>query len=95
MADGENHAFALHEGDHLDARLHARALFGQDELAASKVAFRLTQQERDLQRKDMLAVEVLMQAVEIASAVAQEKRGRPGLAGFVTPCKSRSFTPCD
>ena len=41
----------------------------------------LGQQDRDLQREDVLAVEVLVQAVVVARAVLQQQRRRPRLAG--------------
>ena len=41
------------------------------ELAAREVFLRLRQQNRHLERKDMLAVQVLVQRVEVALAVLQ------------------------
>ena len=67
----------------MTTRLHARALLGQHELAAGEVSARLRQQDGELQREDMLAVEVLVEAVVVAGAVAEEERGRAGLAGGV------------
>ena len=52
-------------------RLPARALFRQHELAAGEVPRRCRQQHRHLQREDVLAIEILVQAVVIAGAVAQ------------------------
>ena len=44
----------------------------------------------DLQREEVLAVHVLVQAIVVARAVAQEERGRLGLPGAMTPVeKSR------
>ena len=40
----------------------------------------LRQQDRDLQREDVLAVEILVQAVVVARAVPQQQRRRPRLA---------------
>ena len=79
----KHHRVALTQRHHLGTRLHARPLLGQHELAAGEIAARLRQQDRDLQRKHMLAVEVLMQAVVVAGAVLQQQRRRPGLAGGV------------
>ena len=67
----------------LGARLHARPLLGQHELAACEVAARLGQQDRDLERKQMLAVDVLMQAIVVARAIAQQERRRPRLTRLV------------
>ncbi len=53
-------AMALFEPNNLDPRLHARPLLSQHELAACE--FRLvTQQHDDLQRKNILAIQVLVQ----------------------------------
>src|SRR6185437_1478015 len=80
LAHGEDHAVALGEAHHLGARLHARPLFGQHELTALKVASGLGEEDRDLQRKEMLAVHVLVQTIVVAQSIAQKKRRRPHLA---------------
>src|SRR5579864_389214 len=77
MIHGKGNRIALPERNHLRARLHARPLLGQHELAALEVAPRLGQQERDLQRKDVLAIEVLMQAIVVAFLILQQQRRRP------------------
>ena len=51
---------ALVERDHFSPRLHARSLFGEDESAAREVDARSCEQDRDLERKDVFAVDVLM-----------------------------------
>lgn len=51
------------------ARLHSRALFGQDEFAAVEIDFRLGQQDRHLKRKMEVAVKILMEAIIVAGAV--------------------------
>src|SRR6202046_5435656 len=58
LAHREDDAVALRERRDLRARLHARPLLGQYELAAGEVALGLREQDRDLQRKKMLAVHV-------------------------------------
>ena len=83
LVDGEHHGIALAQRHHLDPRLLARALLGQHELAAGEVAPGLGQQDRHLQREDMLAVEILVQAVEVAGPVLQQQRRRPRLTGGV------------
>jgi hypothetical protein len=55
--DREDHAFALPERDDLDARLHARPLLGEHELAAGEIGARLGEQDRYLQGEDALAIE--------------------------------------
>ena len=67
----EHHTVALGQRDHLDARLHARSLFSQHKFAAFEVFDRLRQENRNLQREDMLPVQVLMQTVVITGAVLQ------------------------
>src|ERR1700722_704116 len=79
LAHREDDAVALRKRRDLRARLHARPLLGQYELAAGEVMARLGEQDRELQRKEMLAVHVLMQAIVVAGAVAQQKRRRPFL----------------
>src|ERR1700722_10590065 len=76
----EDHGVALDERDDGGAGLDARALLGQHELAACKVATGIGQQRRDLEREDVFAVEVLMQAVVVARSVLKEKRRRTGLS---------------
>ena len=68
---------ALPERNHLGPRLHPRPLLRQHELAAFEIAPRLRQQDRDLQREYMLAIEILMQAVVVTLAILQQQRRRP------------------
>jgi hypothetical protein len=46
-------------------------LLGQDKLAAGEIAFGFREQDCDLQRKCELAVNILMQAVEVARHILQ------------------------
>src|SRR4051812_49904593 len=62
------------------AALRARALLEEDELAAVEVDARLGQDRQDLEREEHVAVEVLVQRVPVALAVAQDQRRRPRLA---------------
>ena len=68
----------------LRPRLHTRPLLRHDELPALKVASGLRQQNRHLQRKHMLAIEILMQAIVVAGFVLEQKRRRFELAGSMT-----------
>ena len=52
--------------------MHAWALFGQDKFATSEIALRFRQKDCELKRKDMLAIEVLMQAIVIAGRVLKQ-----------------------
>jgi hypothetical protein len=83
MVDGEYHGIALAERHHMRPRLHARPLLGEQEFTAGKILPRPGEQNGHLQREDMLAVQVLMQAVIVAGAVLQQQRRGPGLAGRV------------
>jgi hypothetical protein len=69
MVDRENHTLALAERDDLDPRLHARTLLSQDKFASGEIDAGPREQKRDLERKDVLAVEVLMKAVVIAGTI--------------------------
>lgn len=84
MAHGEDDGIALLKRDDFGPRLHARALFGQDELAAREVVARLRQQDRHLDRERVLAVEILVQAVIVVSLVLQDQRRGAPLAGRMT-----------
>src|SRR5712672_2267010 len=81
MMHGEDHGVSLSKWYNFRARLHARPLFREHELAAREVPSRRRKEERGLQREDVLAVEVLVQAVVVPRFVLQEKRRRPGLPG--------------
>src|SRR5690349_1320567 len=79
VADREDDGIALIERDHLRPRLATGPLLGEDELAAGKIGG-VRKKGGDLEREDMLAVHVLMEAIVIARAVAQDQRGRATLA---------------
>src|SRR5258708_37849611 len=83
IVNRENNAVSLTERhDHRPA-LHARALLRHDELAAGEVRAGVGQQNSQLEREDMLAVEVLVQAVVVADSILKEKRRVPHLSGLV------------
>ena len=63
------------------AALRARTLLHQHELAALEVDAGLGQHRQDLEREVDVAVQVLVQGVPVAFAVAQDQRRRPCLAG--------------
>src|ERR1700734_2651809 len=89
LAHCEDDAVALRERRDLRARLHARPLLGQHELATGEVAPGLGQEDRDLQRKEMLAVHVLVQAIVVAGAIAQQKGRRPLLTRLMAALEER------
>ena len=65
----------------MGAALRARALLEQHELAALEVAPGSDSTVSDLEREVDVAVEVLVQRVPVALAVAQDQRRRALLAG--------------
>src|SRR5436190_8802182 len=76
----ENHAVTLLQRYHLDAGLHAWTLLREHQLAALEIASGLGEEHSDLQREDVLAAEILVQAVVVAGAIAQQQRRRAGLS---------------
>jgi hypothetical protein len=76
----KDHRFTLRERHHHRSRLRARPLFDQHELAAGEILARDAQQDGQLQREDQRAVQVLVKAVEIILAIAQQQRRWLGLA---------------
>lgn len=87
IVDSEGDSVALAQRHNFDAALHARPLFGQREFSARKIAPRFGQQDRHLDREGEIAVEILMQAVEVAGYILQQQRRRPDLTGMVALLK--------
>jgi hypothetical protein len=71
VMDRDHRSVALMQWQHERSRLHARALLGHHELATFEIAARLRQQYHHLQRENMLAVQILVQAVVVVGAVLQ------------------------
>src|SRR6185369_2659303 len=84
VVHGKGDCIAPAERHDFDAALHARALLGQHELAAGEILLGYREQNSHLNREGEIAVEILMQAVEVAGPVLQQQRRRAGLAGGVT-----------
>src|SRR5215471_19979491 len=80
VARGEDDHLALLEMHDAPARLGARSLLHEEELASREVLAGLAQEHGELEGKDDVAVEILVQAVVAVGLVAQEKRG-----GFTLP----------
>src|ERR1700745_4423161 len=80
---GEDGGVSLFEGQYHRARLHAWALLGHDELAPFEVLARLVQQNRDLYRKHVLAVQITVKTVVVVRRVLQQKGRRTDLARLV------------
>ena len=87
IADWKDDGVALSERDHSGARLASRPLLSEDEFAAFETG-RVRQQDRDLERKQMLAVHVLVQAIVVAGTVAEDQRRRARL-----PCRVALVDP--
>ena len=85
VANGEHHTVTTTKRHDLGSGLHPWPLLGQHKLTAGEVCVWFREKNRHLQRKHMLAVDVLMQRVEVALAILQQKRGRPRLPRLVAP----------
>ncbi len=72
LVDREDQAVTLAQGNHHRPRLHARTLLHQYEFAAGEVGIRGRQQHGQLERKDDLAVQVLMQTVVIVDIIVEQ-----------------------
>src|SRR3954447_20967902 len=71
LARGEQQERALLEGDDMGARLRPGPLLEQDELAAAEVHARTVEHRDRLEREGDVAVDVLVQGVVPARAVAE------------------------
>jgi hypothetical protein len=69
----------------LRAALHPWPLLGQHELATGEVHAGLREERGDLDRECEIAVEILVEAVEVAGDVLQEQRRWTSLTSVVTP----------
>src|SRR6185437_14555753 len=93
LAHGEHDHIALLERNDVWPRLHPRALLGHHELPTLEVRSARGQQDRGLERKHMLAVEILVQAVVVATAVLQQQGCRPALTGIVASLEELRMAP--
>src|SRR5438552_19087963 len=80
MVHGKGDRIALAERHYFRPRLHARALFGQYELADGEIGPRFRQEDCVLQPYYILAVELLIETIVIIGAILEQHRGGPGLA---------------
>jgi hypothetical protein len=74
MMNGECNRVALTQRNYLGPRLHSRSLFGEYELPPLKISPRFGEKECHLYRKDMFAIEVLVQTVIVSRALLQKQR---------------------
>jgi len=79
----ERNGITLPQLHHLHAALHAWSLFCQNEFATSEILSRFGEKNGNLERKGKIAVEVLVQAVEVARDILQQQRRRSRLAASV------------
>ena len=70
--------------DHMWCALRSGALLDEHKFAAIVVFALLTERENHLEGEEDFPVQILMQAVEIASSILQQDWGRPFLAAGVT-----------
>jgi hypothetical protein len=73
MIHRERHRVTLAKRNHLWPRLHARPLFGEHEFAPCEISLWFREQDRYLYWKDVLSVEILMQAIVVAFGVLEEQ----------------------
>ena len=83
IARAEHQAVALRDEGGGAAGLGAGPLLVQQELAARMVGARGTEVDHDLEREDQLAIQVTVQGIAAAGAVAEQDRGGLGLPGGV------------
>ena len=88
LVDGKYCRISLKQIDNVRA-LTLRRAFGHDEFAALEILAGFGQQDRDLQRKNMIAIEILMQAVVIALPVFEDQRCGACLAGRMACVEER------
>ena len=89
VMDCERRSIASLKRHDLGAALHARPLFGQDELATGEILPGLRQEDRDLDRKGDIAVKVLVEAIEITRDISEQKRRGTRLASVVASLEKR------
>lgn len=82
--DREYHRIALSKRNDHRSRLHAWALFGQHEFAALKILSRFVEKDRQLERENVFAIEILVKAIVVAFAVSEQQWRGPGLSCRMT-----------
>jgi len=70
LAHREDNAISLEERNYFGPGLHPGALLRHHELTPGKILLRLGEQDRDLQRENVLTVDILMQTVVVPRHVA-------------------------
>jgi hypothetical protein len=99
MMHCEDHAISLAKLHDFSPRLHPWPLFHQHELTASEILARDRQEKRNLQRENEIAINVLMEAIEVVFILLQQKRSGPNLsrpvALFQKGCMRRRVSHID
>ena len=72
MVNRECHSVSFTKGNDFDLRLHARLLFRQYKFVTRELTSRLREQNRDLNRENILSIKVVVEAVEVAWSVLQQ-----------------------
>jgi hypothetical protein len=83
VIDGKKYHLALMKRNDLDAGLHPWALFGKDKLASGEVNRGSAEKKCSLYGEDEIAVEILVETVEVAGIVLQQQRCGTGLSRAV------------
>ncbi len=66
----DHDCFTLRGNDHVWSALRSRSLFNQHQFSALIVIAMLAEREDHLEREEELAVQVLVQAIEVAGSIA-------------------------
>jgi hypothetical protein len=69
--DSEGHGITLPKWHDFGATLHARPLFGQDELATCEIRAGLREKNGDLDWEYGIAIEILVEAIEVTRDILQ------------------------
>lgn len=80
FADRKDRCTTLLKSDDFSPRLHAGTLFDEDKFTTVKVDARAVEHDHCLQREVDWPVEILMQAVVVAGAIAEQQWRRPALS---------------
>jgi hypothetical protein len=83
LVDREQNGVTLLQGDNLGARPASHG-FGHHEFTPGEVSSGFGEQDGDLQRKDAIPVQVLVQAVIVAGTVFKDQRCGAGLSSLMT-----------
>jgi hypothetical protein len=84
VMNGKRDGISLTPRNHLGSRRHAGTLFCEHEFTARKIFGWFREENGDLYRKDVLAVEVLVKAVVVTRFILEEQPSWPDLSRFVT-----------